>query len=548
MLEGAEAGVQWVRHRRAKRGSGGHTASHHHGHEGKLKIYINLTLNLFNMPDGLTLELGTCAKAGFATLDPQQNRSGHPITTPWICAPGACPFGNSFAIYCASGDENTNYGADTTGCGCVIGLCPEVPPSDKPICAVCNAVSNRPREITFFIRGAAPPPPPPPDIFGFVHDVLRKTPELSTLYDVVQGAATKDSTGRPYERECPRGGQSPDCSFPSEESDGRQTFTGTIEEKGPWTFFAPDNAAFAKAPARKAGWQDGQNELFLDNNFDTLYYHLLPGNFSAAQLPNGESNTLLGADLTTSHLGKAFTFVTSGNTTNVARVKKSVWVTNGVVHIISAVLIPPVDTRPSKHQGYSTCCAARVAQLCCDACWQHPVLLSPSFPLGWHRLCACCSSRLPPSTSPSAEHRAYSPPPHTHTHTHTHIHTRPHMHAHARTSTLHTRREKRRTRRVCPKYAWSRRIPFITLNVQTGELKIQVQWLCIAHFSKGAASAASAASHTANAVLGFGRAHVIHHTQQFWWRLSGGLGRCYSVWRATVGTLQDERHTVRGTR
>jgi len=165
---------------------------------------------------------------------------------------------------------------------------------------------NRPRAITFFIRGATPPPPPRPDIFGFVLDALRKTPELSTLYNVVQGAATKDSTGRPYERECPRGGQSADCSIPSEEPDGRQSFTGTIEEKGPWAFFAPDNAAFAKAPALQAallaGWQDGQNSLYLDNNFVTLYYHLLAGNFSTAQLPNGEINTLSGADITTSHL------------------------------------------------------------------------------------------------------------------------------------------------------------------------------------------------------------------------------------------------------
>ena len=61
-------------------------------------------------------------------------------------------------------------------------------------------------------------------------------------------------------------------------------------------------------------------------------------------------------------------FVTGGTTTNVARVKKSIEVTNGVVHIISAVLTPPADTRPSKQQGYNTCCAAGVAQSCCDAC------------------------------------------------------------------------------------------------------------------------------------------------------------------------------------
>jgi hypothetical protein len=178
----------------------------------------------------------------------------------------------------------------------------------------------------------------------------------------------------PWRRECPRGAHSPDCSIPGEEPDGRQTFTRSIESKGPWTFFAPDNHAFAKAPALEAallaGWQGGQNPLYLDTLFDTLYYHLLEGNFSAAQLPNGKINTLLGADIATSHLGKDFTFVTGGNTTNVARVKRSIEVTNGVVHIISAALVPPADTRPSKQQGYCTCCDAAVTNLCCDGCQQ----------------------------------------------------------------------------------------------------------------------------------------------------------------------------------
>jgi len=326
--------------------------------EGRLKRYIEVTLEYYTMRNGLKLELGTCAEAGFTTttarLPPESivwtfNRKG-PLTFSYFCA---------------------GIGIDASDCGCIIGFCPEVPPPDKPICAVCNGVLNRPREIDFFIRGDTPAPPPPPDIFGFVLDAMKNSPELSTLYRIVQGNATRGPRG-PYERECPRGRRSPDCSFPDEEPDGRQTFTGTIESKGPWTFFAPDNAAFDKAPALKAsllaGWENGRNELFLDNLFDTLYYHLLEGNYSAAQLPSGDINTLEGADITTSHLGKLFTFVTGGTTTNVARVKKSIEVTNGVVHIISAVLTPPADTRPSKQQGYNTCCAAGVGGPCCDAC------------------------------------------------------------------------------------------------------------------------------------------------------------------------------------
>ena len=55
-------------------------------------------------------------------------------------------------------------------------------------------------------------------------------------------------------------------------------------------------------------------------------------------------------------------FVTGGTTTNVARVKKSIEVTNGVVHIISAVLTPPADTRPSKQQGWPNHAATLAAR------------------------------------------------------------------------------------------------------------------------------------------------------------------------------------------
>ena len=43
----------------------------------------------------------------------------------------------------------------------------------------------------------------------------------------------------------------------------------------------------------------------------------------------------------TSGRGSPLKVVTGGTTTNVARVKKSIRVTNGIVHIISAVFTPP---------------------------------------------------------------------------------------------------------------------------------------------------------------------------------------------------------------
>ena len=51
-----------------------------------------------------------------------------------------------------------------------------------------------------------------------------------------------------------------------------------------------------------------------------LCSHLLARNYSA--LPGGDVATLLGADITTGHLGTHSTFVTGGITGNVARVKR----------------------------------------------------------------------------------------------------------------------------------------------------------------------------------------------------------------------------------
>lgn len=107
--------------------------------------------------------------------------------------------------------------------------------------------------------------------------------------------------------------------------------TETLKSSGPFTVFAPTNEAFAKVPAKTM--ED------LGNNPDrlkaVLTYHVLSGKVMAAEVKNSNAKTVNGANLA---LSKAGEFVTVED----AMVQKAdISATNGVVHIVDSVLIPP---------------------------------------------------------------------------------------------------------------------------------------------------------------------------------------------------------------
>jgi len=133
---------------------------------------------------------------------------------------------------------------------------------------------------------------------------------------------------------------------------------GTLSGKGPFTVFAPGNAAFTALPA---------NDLkYLLQNKDALTkvleYHVVSGSVLSSALKNGEHiKTLEGADVnvTITKEGNVTTVMIDKATVTIADVKA----TNGVVHIINKVLIPPgfsVPTIPelAKAQGLNTLVAA----------------------------------------------------------------------------------------------------------------------------------------------------------------------------------------------
>ncbi len=107
----------------------------------------------------------------------------------------------------------------------------------------------------------------------------------------------------------------------------------TLKGKGPFTVFAPTDAAFAKLPAGTvADLLKPENKAKL---VAILTYHVVPGNVMAAQaakLPSAK--TVNGGSLTISAMGGKV-MVDNATVTAV-----DIACTNGVIHVIDTVVLP----------------------------------------------------------------------------------------------------------------------------------------------------------------------------------------------------------------
>jgi uncharacterized surface protein with fasciclin (FAS1) repeats len=131
-----------------------------------------------------------------------------------------------------------------------------------------------------------------------VADTLARDPQLSTLAGLVQKAGLTD----------------------------------TLRGTGPYTLFAPTNEAFKAVPAKTLE-ELAANPARLRA---VLTYHVLPARVPSAEVKVGSAKTVEGSNLA---LGKAGTFVTVEE----AMVQTpDIRATNGVVHTIDRVLLPPV--------------------------------------------------------------------------------------------------------------------------------------------------------------------------------------------------------------
>ena len=106
----------------------------------------------------------------------------------------------------------------------------------------------------------------------------------------------------------------------------------TLQGKGPFTVFAPNDAAFAKLPAGTV------ENLLKPENRDKLVailtYHVVPGKVLAADVKTMEAKTVQGQSL---KLAVSNAGVTVDNA-NV--VKTDVMAENGVIHVIDTVIMP----------------------------------------------------------------------------------------------------------------------------------------------------------------------------------------------------------------
>ena len=113
---------------------------------------------------------------------------------------------------------------------------------------------------------------------------------------------------------------------------GAAGLVDTLKGSGPFTVFAPTDAAFAKLPA-------GTIENLLADKAQltkVLTYHVVAGNVQAADVVKLKSaKTVEGADVKITVNGKNVMV----NDAHV--VKTNVEASNGVIHVIDTVLLPP---------------------------------------------------------------------------------------------------------------------------------------------------------------------------------------------------------------
>ena len=130
-----------------------------------------------------------------------------------------------------------------------------------------------------------------------ITDTAARTPQLSTLTRLIQQAGLAE----------------------------------TLRAAGPMTVFAPSDEAFKSVPAKTLADLAADKELLKS----VLTYHVLAGKVMSADVKNGTVKTVQGANVA---VAKAGSFVT---VEDALVTQADVPATNGVIHIIDKVLLPP---------------------------------------------------------------------------------------------------------------------------------------------------------------------------------------------------------------
>jgi uncharacterized surface protein with fasciclin (FAS1) repeats len=114
----------------------------------------------------------------------------------------------------------------------------------------------------------------------------------------------------------------------------------TLKGKGPYTVFAPNDAAFAKLPP-------GTVESLLKNKAKLatiLKYHVVPGRVKAVDVAGKSLQVKTAAGLPVNVDG---TFGVRVNDAHV--IQPDIEASNGVIHVIDTVLLPPASDKKRHH-------------------------------------------------------------------------------------------------------------------------------------------------------------------------------------------------------
>jgi uncharacterized surface protein with fasciclin (FAS1) repeats len=112
----------------------------------------------------------------------------------------------------------------------------------------------------------------------------------------------------------------------------RAGLVGALEQPGPYTVFAPTDAAFAKVPKKTL------NALLAHKAKlkAVLLYHVVAGNVPSSDVVMLQSAKTLNGQSVRIRVAGGNVFVNQSKVT-----KADVMATNGVIHVINRVLIPP---------------------------------------------------------------------------------------------------------------------------------------------------------------------------------------------------------------
>jgi phosphate binding protein len=134
---------------------------------------------------------------------------------------------------------------------------------------------------------------------GTIVEVAAGNPDFSTLVSLVQAAGLVD----------------------------------TLNGEGPFTVFAPTNEAFAALPEAVVSYLGSHPDVLTA----VLTYHVVPGKVMAADVATGEVATAQGANVSL----KADDMGVTIDGVNV--IATDVEASNGVIHVIDGVILPPIE-------------------------------------------------------------------------------------------------------------------------------------------------------------------------------------------------------------